>query len=414
MFALKPRVTSMETYDAIIVGAGPSGSSCACLLSNHGVRVLLLDKARFPRDKVCGDAIGGKALNVLARIGAEDELKHKGFQRSSGLVFSSPNGTEVEIPLAKDGNGVSAGFVCKRLDFDAIVFQRAKRACTVHEGAEAVGLIFDGKRVIGVKARMQDGSMREFFANLVVGADGASSLVARKAGVFSSKAAHTCSAVRGYYAGVGGLRGNVEIHFLPECMPGYFWIFPLSGSEANIGAGMLVSDMLARKANLQKVLEACMKNQRFGSRFSGAKLQGNIGGWSIPLASAHRPCAGNGFILIGDAASLVDPFSGEGIGNGMKSAAIAADTLADAAKKGAVSEEACKEYERALWEEIGNDIKSSYALQRLGKIPFLLDIAIGKAKKSEKVRSELAGMIASREAKKKASDPLFALKLLLS
>ena len=159
---------------------------------------------------------------------------------------------------------------------------------------------------------------------------------------------------------------------------------------------------------------ACMKNKRFGSRFSGARLLGGVGGWSIPLASAHRKCAGNGFVLIGDAASLVDPFSGEGIGNGMLSASICADTLAESAKQGTVSEEKCKEYERALWQEIGIDIDSSYALQRLGKLPFLLDIVIGKAKKSEKLRAELAGMIANREAKKKAKDPLFAIKLLLS
>ncbi|MCX6771953.1 MAG: NAD(P)/FAD-dependent oxidoreductase [Candidatus Micrarchaeota archaeon] len=404
----------MEKYDAIVVGAGPAGSACACLLSQHGARVLLLDKATFPRDKVCGDAIGGKALNVLSRLGLEGELKKKGFLRNSGLVFSSPNGTEVEIPLAKSGSEMSSGFVCRRLEYDNIVFRRAKKACTALEGAEAIGLLFEGSRVSGVRAKMSDGSTRDFSANLVVGADGAASLVARKAGVFSAKAAHTCSAVRGYYSGVAGLRGNIEIHFLPECMPGYFWIFPLSKNEANVGVGMLLSDMLAKKANLQDVLAACMKNPRFGARFSGARLEGGVGGWSIPLASARRKCAGNGFVLVGDAASLVDPFSGEGIGNGMKSAAICADTLAESAKQGAVGEEKCMEYERALWAEIENDIKSSYALQRLGKLPFLLDIAIGKAKKSEKFRAQLAGMIASREAKKKAADPLFALKLLLS
>ena len=404
----------MEKYDAIIVGAGPAGSSAACLFSQKGARVLLLDKANFPRDKVCGDAIGGKALNVLAKLGLEGELKEKGFQRSSGLVFSSPNGGEVEIPLLADGKEMSGGFVCRRSDYDNIIFQRAKKACTALEGTEANDLLLEGKRVAGVKVKMPDGTLHDFYANLVVGADGATSLVARKAGVFSANAKHTCSAVRGYYSGIKGLRGNIEIHFLPECMPGYFWIFPLSGTEANVGVGMLVSDMLSHKKNLQKVLEACMMNKRFGSRFENARPIGSLGGWSIPLASAHRKCSGNGFILIGDAASLVDPFSGEGIGNGMKSASIAADTLAEAAKQGAVSEEKCAEYERALWEEIGNDIKSSYALQRLGKVPFLLDIAIGKAKKSGKMRAELAGMIASREAKKKAADPLFALKLLLS
>lgn len=400
----------MERYDAIVVGAGPSGSACAALLSEKGCRVLLLDKEKFPRDKACGDAVGGKALNVLGRLGLAEELKRKGFLRSSGLVFSSPSGEEVEIPLMAEGKEMSGGFVCRRKDFDAIVFENAKGKCETLEGTEVTDLVFDGGKVAGVKTK--DG--KEFFAKLVIGADGATSVVARKTEYASISPKHYCSAVRAYYSGIKGLRGNVEIHFLPESMPGYFWIFPLSGNEANVGVGMLLSEITKRKLNLGQVLEKCLKSRRFAGRFDSAKLQGEVKGWSLPLASAKRKCAGNGFVLLGDAASLIDPFSGEGIGNGMLSAAIAADVLGEKLAAGEMSEADCLAYEKALWKDIGPDVETSYRMQRLGSFAPLLDFVIGKAKRSEKVRNELAGMIANRESKKKAAGPAFYLRMLLA
>lgn len=399
-----------KQYDAIVVGAGPSGSACAALLANKGAKVLLLDKAHFPRDKPCGDAVGGKALNVLAELGLENELKEKGFLRSSGLVFSSPSGQEAMIPLLAEGNEMAGGFVCRRMDFDSIVFQNAKTKCETKEGCEIVELVRDGDRIAGVKT--SDGE--EFFAKLVIGADGANSLVARKTGCFAIEPAHYCSALRAYYSGITGMQGNVEIHFLPESMPGYFWIFPLSEHEANVGVGMLLSEITKRKLNLSRVLEQCLKNRRFAGRFDSARLEGKIVGWSLPLASAKRRCAGNGFVLLGDAAALIDPFSGEGVGNGMKSAKILADTLGGKIASGEITEEDCLRYERELWKEIGNDVQSSYNMQKLGANAWLLDFIIGKAKKSEWLRNELAGMVANKEAKKKASDPLFYLKMLLA
>ena len=402
-----------KNYDAIVVGAGPSGSACAALLADKGARVLLLDKASFPRDKPCGDAIGGKALNVLKRLGLEGEISGKGFARSSGLVFSSPDGHEVEIPLVSDGKEVCGGYVCPRLKFDDMLFQRAKKACETIEGAEVIDLIFDGKKVSGVRAKTPVGEM-EFFAKLIIGADGAASVVAQKTGCLKFAPEHTCSAMRGYYSGLTGLRGNVEIHFLPECMPGYFWIFPTGPSSANIGVGMLVSDIAKRRLDLQKVLAECMKNRRFAGRFAHAKLNGKISGWALPLASARRRCSGDGFILIGDAASLIDPFSGEGIGNGMKSASIAADILSPKLWKSEVLMEDCAEYGSQLWKEIGPDVQTSHSMQRLGKSGFLLNLIIGKAQRSKWLQGELAAMVASREAKRKATDPLFYLRVLLS
>jgi len=401
-------------FDAVICGAGPSGSACASLLAEKGCRVLVLEKEKFPRDKPCGDAIGGKALNVLKELGLEEELKKKGFLRQSGIVFSSPAGDEAEIPLASDGREMSGGFVCRRLDFDNIVFSHAKKKCVAREGCEVTDVIFENGKAVGVKTKGKDGSEHEFRAKLVIGADGTSSVVARKTGAWKLDPAHTCSAVRAYYTNIVGLRGNIEVHFLKECMPGYFWIFPLSDKTANVGVGMLLSDITKKKLNLGKVLEECLKNPKFASRFAEAKLESPVRGWSLPLASAHRKCAGNGWILLGDAASLIDPFSGEGIGNGMKSAKIAADTLGEKLSGEEITESDCLSYESALWKEIGADIASSYNLQKLGRNEWLLNLIIGKAKRSKWVQQELAGMIANKEAKKKATDPLFYLRLLLS
>jgi geranylgeranyl reductase family protein len=399
-----------KRYDAIVVGAGPSGSSCAALLAKKGAKVLLLDKEKFPRDKPCGDAIGGKALNVLAELGIERELEAAGFLRSSGLVFSSPCGNEVEIPLVSGGKEMAGGFVCRRQDFDNIVFENAKKKCETKENAEVENVLFENGKAIGVRMK----SREEFFAKIIVGADGANSVVARKTGCFALKQEHYCSALRAYYSGIKGLRGNIEIHFLPECMPGYFWIFPLSETTANVGVGMLLSEITRRKLNLARVLEECLKNPKFAGRFEGATLDGAVKGWSLPLASAKRKCAGNGFVLLGDAASLIDPFSGEGVGNGMKSAKILADTLGERIVAGEIGKEDCLLYERALWQEIGADVQSSYNMQRLGANSWLLDFIIGKAQKSRWLRDELAGMLANKEAKKKATDPLFYLRMLLA
>jgi len=434
-----------EGYDAIVVGAGPSGSSCAILLAKKGLRVLVIDKETFPRDKPCGDAIGGKALSVLSELGLSEKLFEIGFARSSGLVFSSPNGSKVEIQLP-EGGGAEKGYVCRREALDAMLFCEAKKHCETLEGARVAEVLRDGGnvdvvpgargggsrdvnpivaggtgfggslsegKVVGVRVRMPDGSGRDFFGKAVVGADGANSIVASKTGCARFEPKHMCSAIRAYYSGVGGLGGNIEVHFLPECMPGYFWIFPLSESTANVGTGMLLSDIGRRKANLSRVLAACMRNPRFAGRFGNAKQEGEERGWMLPLASARRKCAGDGFLLVGDAASLVDPFSGEGVGNGMVSAKLAAEAIGAALSKGGEMRHAdFLGYEKALWGLIGPDVSSSLTLQKAGKLPFMLDLFIGKAQKSARLRSEIGAMISSKEEKMRANDPAFCLRML--
>ncbi|MCX8197517.1 MAG: geranylgeranyl reductase family protein [Candidatus Micrarchaeota archaeon] len=399
-------------FDAIVVGGGPAGASCAALLAKKGCDVLLLEKERFPRDKPCGDAIGGKAISVLQELGLEKKLQMIGFLRNNGVVFSSPAGHEVEISLEGAKREFACGYVCKRVDFDLLVFEHAKKSCTALEEMEVVDLVFEGKKVAGVVAKSRQGKEFEFRAKLVVGADGANSTVARKTGCFSYNPQHMCSAIRGYFKNVGGLTGNIEIHFLQECMPGYFWIFPLSKNSANVGVGMLLSDISRKKVNLSALLQKCLLHPKFAERFEGAKMDGELAGWVLPLASAKRRCAGNGFILLGDAASLVDPFSGEGIGNAMRSAKIASEVLGEKLARD-ISESDCIAYEKALWKEMEKEVSYSYTMQRLGRQQWLLDLLIKRAKQKEWLRKELASMIASKEAKKNAADLLFYLRALL-
>ncbi|MCX8194730.1 MAG: NAD(P)/FAD-dependent oxidoreductase [Candidatus Micrarchaeota archaeon] len=400
---------SENVFDAVVVGGGPAGSCCAALLAKRGARVLLLEKEKFPRDKPCGDALGAKALAVIDELGLREKISKKAFLRSGGIIFSSPSGH-----FAKIGEGEEGGFVCKRAELDSILFSHAKQVCTAIEGEEVVDVIFEGERAVGVCSKDQMGEAKNYYAKLIVGADGANSVVARKVGAAFVRAEHLCSAVRGYYSNVEGLGREIEVHFLPECMPGYFWVFPLSSHEANIGVGMLVLDLQKKKLNLWKVLQDCMKNKRFKGRFEKASLQGELKGWSLPLASAKRKCAGNGWALVGDAASLVDPFSGEGIGNAMKSARILARTIGKKLQEGDLPEGEFERYCQELWKEIEVDISNSMNLQRLGRHSFLLDLIIGKAGKSEWLRRELSTMLVESEAKGKAKSPLFYLRALLS
>ena len=134
----------------------------------------------------------------------------------------------------------------------------------------------------------------------------------------------------------------------------------------------------------------------------------------MPLGSFHRKAHGNGWILLGDAAALIDPFSGEGVGNAMVSARMAGKVLEQAFKANDFSETFLKQYEEDVWKELGPELKTSYQLQRMGRIAPLLNLVIGKASKSKEIRETISGMIANENAKHSLINPLFYLKLLFA
>ena len=237
---------------------------------------------------------------------------------------------------------------------------------------------------------------------------------------------HYCGAYREYWTGVEGCndwKGAIEIHFIDGVIPGYFWIFPVGNGVVNVGIGMVITEMDKQKVKLRALQEWVIKeDKKFSKRFKNATMIEKSGkGWQLPFGSPRkkapsfqpRRSAMAGAICVGDAASLVDPFTGEGIGNALLSAKLASEIF-DHEKhaEGFPSEEA-EEYQNKLWSELSAELTNSYKLQRLVKKKWLMNFFIGKAVKKEELQRALTDMIASKEAQGQFHSKWWMVKTLL-
>ncbi|MCY3762606.1 MAG: geranylgeranyl reductase family protein [Gemmatimonadetes bacterium] len=409
--------------DLVVVGGGPAGATAALYARKHGLSVALLDRARFPRDKVCGDALSGKSLAILLDLGLLDKVRALPGARIDRVVFGSPRHVNADIdlstrPLHDTATGRDIrmeGSVIRREIFDNFLFQEAKAAVDeCREGFQVTRLSRRGGAVTGVTGRAEDGSQVEIRADLVLGCDGFGSIVARQTELYNHDSRHWVVAIRQYFENVEGLDSQIELHFVDEVIPGYFWAFPLENGFANIGIGMLQESMKERKVDLRKALEQVISRPPFAERFAAARPLEKPVGWNLPIGSTRRKAHADGVMLLGDAAGLIDPFTGEGIGNALYSAKFAIETAAEAKRAGDFSEAFLKRYEDRLWDSLGDELKTSTRMQNLGNWRPLLNFVIGKAARSERVRDMICAMIANAAPKEELTSPLFYLKLLFN
>ncbi len=417
------RNVSDTDYDVIVVGAGPGGSTAAGLLSKRGYDVGLFDKETFPRDKPCGDAISGKSVRILEELDIVEWVQERPHALANGVVFSSPKGDVIQIPFPKKKaaewrveEGASPytnpGYVCRREVYDNIVFEAAcKYGADPHEDTPIDDVLWEDGRVVGVKTR--DGE--EHTAECVIGAGGALCPVARAVGAYDRDPDHWVAAIRVYWEDVADLTDDIEIHFLDTVIPGYFWIFPLEDGKANVGVGMLESKIKeeGKERDLKELLEKCYEHPLFKERFEGAtKVEDSQRGWILPLGSKRRPIHGNGWLLVGDSASLIDPFTGEGIGNAMMSASLATDRLDKVLNNGGATRANLAPYEQAVRDEMWDELKTSHRLQKMGQHKWLLNFVIGRAAKKPHVAETISDMLADRDKKEELANWWFYLKLL--
>jgi len=408
---------SEKTYDLIIVGGGPAGSSAAIFARRAGLRPLLVDKETFPRDKICGDALSGKSVAILRELNLLEKIAELPGALIQSIIFSGPDHTSFKIDLRATKLEKSLkGFVIRRQILDEFMFREAQAA-----GAETIedfvvtDLIFDQGKVAGIIGKRRDSAKEiKFYAPVVFGADGYNSIVARKLKLYRHDPKHWVVALRCYYENVADLDNQIELHYVDEVIPGYFWIFPLENGFANVGIGMLHAYIKSRNIDLRRALRDTIENPYFRDRFTGARALEKPVGWNLPVGSIRRRSYGDGFLLLGDAAGLIDPFTGEGIGNAMYSAKYAIQTILDAREMNDYSAQFLSRYEDNLWQAIGNELKVSTKLQKIGRYRPLLNLVINKAASNSEVSNIIAGMLTNEVPRKRLANPLFYMKLLFS
>lgn len=391
----------MKTYDAIVVGGGPAGSITSMYLKKAGKKVLLIDKARFPRDKTCGDAQGRKLASALKELGIYNEYTKLPSQPIYGLRMSAPNSVQIDMDLIDRQNG-TPGYIVRRKDLDDFLFKSAKKfGVETLEATTVEDISFEDGKVKELHCK-KSGKPLKLQARLYIGADGANSVFARKLGM-KNPPEHFIVALRAYYQNVEGLTDKIELHLLKNIIPGYFWIFPLPNKTANVGLGMVVKIKNNKNINLlTEMKKAIAENPLFKERFKNAELEDSIKAWNLPVASYRRKCYGGNYLLVGDAASLINPLSGEGVGTASISARIAADVAAEALESNDISEEFLSRYQKSLWSEICQEMKADYRIQQLGhRFPFLLNKLINKASKKPGFRKKFEALLPYTEGKEK-------------
>ena len=403
-------------FDILIAGAGPAGCTLALNLAPKGYRIGIIEKDIFPRHKICGDALSGKVLNVMKRIPGDvytDFLRNVDKIPSWGIRFIAPNHHEVDIPflLNREENHMPPGYVCKRNDFDNFMFDRLQDYSNIH--------IFQGERIERVTTHrdnvLANTANHEFTGKIIAGADGVHSTVRKFMHDATIDKHHFCVGIRGYYENVIGLHPEnyIELIFLKRLLPGYFWIFPSTRGQVNAGFGMMQHRISRRRENLTHILEDIINNDPLiAPRFRSARLTAKPEAHTLPLGSFRLTRSGNRFILLGDAAFLVDPFSGEGIGNAMASGEIAAAILEDNFKTNNFTAEALKTYDTRIQKRFAQEFKTMTAMQQLAGSSGLFNFVVNKARNNREVRELLTAMFTNEDIRKKLIRPGFYARLL--
>ena len=364
----------------LIIGCGPSGAAAATTLAHAGVECVVLDRASFPRDKTCGDALSNEAVSILGTLGAADQVLGGAHAKVRCARAVLPNGQSVSR------NYDPPGIIVTRVDLDDALRSAAQAAgAALYEDHAVRELIVESGRVVGAR-----GEGFEWRAEIVITADGHGSIARSILDHPKSTGRYLGVARTAYLEGVHFDAGSETAdHYFEHDLPyGYGWVFPEVAGRVNVGIYQRSDYFEAGAGALDRALDAFL--DRHPERFCDSRSVGKRRSWPLPLSPAPWNLSAPGLLAVGDAGNHIDPLSGEGIWQALRSGQLAAqfitakaENLADDASIGRDYAAACElEINRASRKrariQAGMKHLVSMGLYRLAPVRWVLGWGYGR------------------------------------
>lgn len=353
-----------HSCEAVVVGAGPAGCCAAVHLKKAGVDVLLLDKAVFPRDKVCGDGVPGKTVPLLNEIGMPSETVRQRGVLIRRLSVQAPGGDTI---TAESPDRSSGGVCIAREDFDELLVQRAV-ACLdqVWTGMQVVDSVRGSGHAHALTVRdVRTGEVRTLGARVIIGADGAHSTIARCYAMAPCDRATSLFGIR-MYCQCDRFDQAAHILYDERLLPGYAWFFPVAATRVN--AGLIVTSDMARQqgSRLSGLLRQIVSRHCApGQSPVPAELQGRLQGWPLPVAAGRVARVGDGVLLVGDAGAFVNGLTGGGIYNALLTGRLAARVASECLRKNDTRHSELSRYDRLWQRELASSFQCARVMRKL-------------------------------------------------
>lgn len=363
-------------YDLAIVGGGPAGSSAAWQAAQAGLKVVCVDKAKFPREKACGDGLTPRGVALLDSMGLTEQLTQ--FHRIDGVRFCGEKNWQVPWPHRK---GLpDYGYVARRTTLDAMLLEHAAAAgAEIRESTEVVGPIATGNRITGFNVKTSAGT-EPIVADIVLAADGAYSPLKKAIGIKSKISGTAAVAIRAEMRSDRPDDHMFEVYphvkVGKNTIPGYGWVFPLGGGQINVGIGYLTSYKGWRDINIAQLLEqftSTLPPEWNLPAMEELRRSKAVQAWRLPMGFTAWPPWQPGLLLAGDALGAGKPTSGAGISKAIESGLHAARCAANALDT--TGPDDLSEYARVLRRRWGLQYRFGRIIQRCGREPKLVGAA---------------------------------------